>query len=595
MSHRAHLFTLRIAHACREVLTEGYDRKKLTKDVFAGITVGIIAIPLAMALAIASGVAPQYGLYTAIIGGFIVALLGGSRYSITGPTAAFVVILYPITQQYGLAGLLLASMLAGVILIIMAYARLGRFIEYIPEAVTLGFTGGIAIVLATLQITDLLGLSGLTLPAHYIEKLLVIVQAMPDYDTASLGIGLLTLALMLIWPRLGTPLPAHLPAVIVASLAAWWLTSLGYEIDTIGSRFSYLLADGTQAMGIPSDLPHFDWPWQRPGANGEPFVLSWGLLVALLPSAFAIAILGAIESLLCAVVLDGMSGKRHSANSELLGQGIGNILLPFFGGITATAAIARSTANFKVGAQSPVAAMIHALTVLLALLLLAKILAYLPMPAMAALLLVVAWNMSEAPKAWHLVKTAPPRDVAVFVVCISLTVLFDMVIAITTGMLLASVLFMHELASMTKVSDITNKQVPGRKDLPAQWRVYSVHGPLFFAAADRVFGELSLKLRDYDGLVISMEHVSLLDAGGIAALNKLMNLCERSNKTVYCTDWQFQPLRTLARSGLQPIPGKVMFFHNLAAACDPKLPTNILVRAYWPVCQPARRPHRDTQ
>ena len=269
MSHRAHLFTLRLAHACREAWAEGYDRKKLTKDVFAGITVGIIAIPLAMALAIASGVAPQYGLYTAIIGGFIVALLGGSRYSVSGPTAAFVVILYPITQQHGLAGLLLASMLAGGILIAMAHARLGRFIEYIPEAVTLGFTGGIAIVLATLQVTDLLGLSGLELPSHYIEKLLVIVEAVPAYNTASLGIGLLTLAVMLAWPKLGTPLPAHLPAVVIASLVAWWLASQGYVSIPLAAGFPTCWRMAARPWASPLTCPTSTGPGNARGPTAS--------------------------------------------------------------------------------------------------------------------------------------------------------------------------------------------------------------------------------------------------------------------------------------------------------------------------------------
>jgi len=437
MSHRAHLFSLRIGNAFREsCLAEPYTVPRLWKDLLAGITVGIIAIPLAMALAIASGVAPQYGLYTAIIAGAIIALTGGSRYSISGPTAAFVVILYPVTLKYGFGGLLVASVLSGIILILMALFRLGRLIEHIPESVTIGFTGGIAIVIATLQIKDFFGLSLAHMPESYLEKVNLLLHSLPALHTPSLLVALLTLTIMLLWPKLKNPIPPHLPAVLIGTVAAFVLNKAGYGIETIGSRFHYLLPDGSSGNGIPPFLPHFMLPWSQAGAGGNPIIWNWQMIQNLLPSAFAIAMLGAIESLLCAVVLDGMSGKRHSANSELLGQGIGNIVTPFFGGITATAAIARSAANFKAGAQSPVAAVIHALVVLAALVGLAPVLAYLPMPAMAALLMVVAWKMSEAHKARHLIKTSISSDICVFFTCFSLTILFDMVIGITAGMVL---------------------------------------------------------------------------------------------------------------------------------------------------------------
>ncbi len=423
MPHRAHLFSLRIAHAMREVLNESpYRLTQFTKDLLAGITVGIIAIPLSMALAIASGVAPQYGLYTAFIAGFLIPLTGGSRFSVSGPTAAFVVILYPIVQQYGLAGLLIASVLAGAILILMALLRLGRYIEYIPAPVTLGFTGGIAVVIATYQIKDFLGLSVAAMPEHYIGKVVVLIKALPTGSLPVFIVGAITLAILLLWPRLKTPVPAHLPAVVLGSIAAFVGNHHGWDVATIGSTFHFTLPDGSQGSGIPALLPDFQWPWNRTQPGEVPLVFSWQLAQDMLSAAFAIAMLGAIESLLCAVVLDGMSGKKHSANSELLGQGLGNIIAPFFGGITATAAIARSAANLKSGAQTPVAAMIHAVIVLISLVSLAPLLAYLPMASMAALLFIVAWNMSEAPKALHLVKKAPRSDVLVFVVCFSLTV-----------------------------------------------------------------------------------------------------------------------------------------------------------------------------
>uniref|UniRef100_UPI004047FD5F C4-dicarboxylic acid transporter DauA n=1 Tax=Rheinheimera sp. TaxID=1869214 RepID=UPI004047FD5F len=568
MSDRSHLFSLRLGHALRDVLAEGYGVNKLSKDILAGITVGIIAIPLAMALAIASGVAPQYGLYTAIIAGFVIALSGGSRFSISGPTAAFVVILYPVALKYGLSGLLIATVLSGFLLLLMAALRLGRLIEYIPESVTLGFTGGIAVVIATLQVNDFFGLAITQMPEHYVEKIVVLAQHLPQLSWPSLFVATSTLAVMLLWPKLKTVIPAHLPALFVGTLLALLLTSAGFELDTIGSRFSYTTADGSLAGGIPPYLPYFDWPWLRPGPDGELLSFSWQLVKDLLAAAFAIAMLGAIESLLCAVVLDGMSGRRHSANSELFGQGIGNIITPFFGGITATAALARSSANFKAGAHSPIAAMIHAVVVLLGLVLLAQLLSYVPMAALAALLVMVAWNMSEAPKALHLLKTAPRSDIWVFITCFSLTVLFDMVIAITAGILLAALLFVKEIAEMSKVTDISTNRKQVEQPIPDGWQVLKISGPLFFAAADRIFADIA-RLTDHSkGIVLYMDGVPLLDAGGLAALNKLVSKCQKNNTELMIADLQFQPLKTLARAGVQPIAAVLSFYPTLREALE---------------------------
>jgi len=569
MPHRAHLFSLRLAHALREsVGREPYTAARFSRDLLAGLTVGVIAIPLAMALAIASGVAPQYGLYTAIIGGFIIALSGGSRFSISGPTAAFVVLLYPIAQQWGLAGLLVAGLLSGVILIVMALLRLGRLIEYIPEAVTLGFTGGIAIVIATLQVKDFFGLPIAELPESYVGKLGELFSHFTALSIGDTTVALATLAIMLLWPRLRTPIPAHLPAIIAAALLAKVLIASGMDIDTIGSRFSYTLPNGETGAGIPPFLPEFNWPWLQPGPDGQPLNWNWQMVEALLPAAFAIAMLGAIESLLCAVVLDGMTGRRHSANSELLGQGIGNVVVPFFGGITATAALARSAANVKSGAESPIAAMIHALVVLLGLVALAPLLSHLPMAGMAALLMVVAWNMSEARKARQLVRTAPKSDVLVFAVCLGLTVLFDMVIAITAGIVLASLLFMKEIAEMTRVSDVSGNRKIVERDMPAGWSVFKISGPLFFAAADRIFGEIANQIAGKRGIVLYMDGVPLLDAGGLSAMNKLIDKCQRQGTQVVVADLQFQPLKTLARAGVKPIEGVSRYYGSLGEALD---------------------------
>jgi SulP family sulfate permease len=569
MPHRAHLFSLRIANALREsCITEPYTYQRFFRDLMAGVTVGIIAIPLAMALAIASGVPPQYGLYTAIIAGFLIPLTGGARYNISGPTAAFVVILFPVAQQFGLAGLLIASVLAGMILVAMALLRLGRLIEYIPEAVTLGFTGGIAIVIATLQMKDFFGLQLAEMPETYVDKVEALALALPTFSFAELCIAAVTFITLIMWPTLRTPVPPHLPAIIIASVLGGALNSFDIEVATIGSRFTYTLADGAVGHGIPPVLPEFQWPWLQTGPNGQPFELSFKTIEALLPAAFAIAMLGAIESLLCAVVLDNMTNTRHSANSELLGQGIGNIVTPFFGGITATAAIARSVVNLKSGAESPIASMIHAVVVLLALVTLASLLSYVPMAGLAALLVMVAWNMSEAPKSLHFVKTAPRGDVLVFAACLLLTVLFDMVIAITTGVLLAALLFIKEIADMTKVSEISHNKRLVPEPLPQGWQVYRISGPLFFAAADRVFGELAILIDKSRGVVISMEGVGVLDAGGIAAMQKFLNRCKKTQTQVIISDLQFQPLKTLRGANIEPQPGRFIFVPTLDEALE---------------------------
>ncbi|GAA0681172.1 C4-dicarboxylic acid transporter DauA [Marinobacterium maritimum] len=571
MSRQARLHSLSFASALRETLKEGYDRRALTQDLMAGLSVGIIAIPLSMALAIASGVKPEYGLYTAIIAGFIIALTGGSRYSVSGPTAAFVVILYPVAQTYGLAGLLIATLMSALILLGLAFARMGRLIEYIPEPVTLGFTSGIAIVIATLQVKDFFGLSLDRLPEHWWQKVASLATAMPALDPAATAVALATLAVLVLWPRLRLPIPGHLPALLVGLAVAWFAGLMGHSVETIGSRFSYLLPDGTLGAGIPPFFPELAWPWDRPGPGGEPLEMSWSLVRELLPAAFSIAMLGAIESLLCAVVLDGMTGKRHHANGELLGQGLGNLVAPFLGGFTATAALARSAANYRAGARSPLASMVHALVVLAGLLVLAPLLAWLPMASMAALLLMVAWNMSEAPKVVLLLRRAPRGDVLVLLTCLLLTVLFDMVIAIFAGIVLASLLFMRDLSGMTRFTDISRqtKHVPG--ELAQGWKVFKLSGPLFFAAADRVFDELQAETDGVRGVVLYMDAVPLLDAGGLSALNHFIQVCHQQGVALVVADLQFQPLRALARAGMVPVEGELRFTPTLAEALQPLL------------------------
>ncbi|WP_111656943.1 C4-dicarboxylic acid transporter DauA [Isoalcanivorax indicus] len=569
MADRSHLTTVRFASALQQAcLREPYTGQRLRRDLLAGLSVGIIAIPLAMALAVAIGVPPQYGLYTGIVAGLVIALTGGARFSVSGPTAAFVVVLQPVVYQFGLGGLLLATLMAGVILVLMALARFGRFIEYIPEPVTLGFTAGIAIVIVMLQLRDFFGLPLAEVPPDFLDKLQVLGSHLPALHWPTLLTGAATLLALILWPRQRTGIPGHLPAVLIGVLVAQLLGLGGHSIDTLGSRFSFTWPDGSLGQGIPPFLPEFRLPWHWDTPSGAS-LLSTEVMRALLPAAFTIAMLGAIESLLCAVVLDGMSGRRHNANGELLGQGLGNIAAPFFGGFAATAALARSTANYRAGATSPVAAMVHALVLLLAVLLLARWLSYLPMASMAALLLMVAWNMSEAPKVLHLLRKAPREDVIVLLVCLSLTVVFDMVIAIAVGIVLASLMFMQQLAGMTRISDVSaQRKLIGDTPLPEDWRLIKIVGPLFFAAADRVFDDLLDETAGRRGLVLYMDGVPILDAGGLNAFLKFLDRAADRGTEIVVADLQFQPLRTLARANVLPRPGQLRFTPTLAAALE---------------------------
>lgn len=538
---------------------EKYTAARFTRDLIAGITVGIIAIPLAMALAIGSGVAPQYGLYTAAVAGIVIALTGGSRFSVSGPTAAFVVILYPVSQQFGLAGLLVATLLSGIFLILMGLARFGRLIEYIPVSVTLGFTSGIGITIGTMQIKDFLGLQMAHVPEHYLQKVGALFMALPTINVGDAAIGIVTLGILVFWPRLGIRLPGHLPALLAGCAVMGIVNLLGGHVATIGSQFHYVLADGSQGNGIPQLLPQLlpqlVLPWDLP--NSE-FTLTWDSIRTLLPAAFSMAMLGAIESLLCAVVLDGMTGTKHKANSELVGQGLGNIIAPFFGGITATAAIARSAANVRAGATSPISAVIHSILVILALLVLAPLLSWLPLSAMAALLLMVAWNMSEAHKVVDLLRHAPKDDIIVMLLCMSLTVLFDMVIAISVGIVLASLLFMRRIARMTRLAPVV-------VDVPDDVLVLRVIGPLFFAAAEGLFTDLESRLEGKRIVILKWDAVPVLDAGGLDAFQRFVKRLPEGCELRVC-NLEFQPLRTMARAGIQPIPGRLAFFPNRRAA-----------------------------
>jgi len=500
------------------VFAEGYDRSALRADLLAGAVVAIVALPLSMALAIAVGVAPEHGLYTAIVAGLVVALLGGSRYQVTGPTAAFVVVLAPIANRHGIEGLLTAGLLAGLMLLAMGVFRLGRLIEFIPHPVTTGFTAGIATVIFALQLKDAAGLEVGRLPDAFPEKMLALWQARGSASFADVAVSAGTLVILLGFARLTRKIPAPLVAIVVAALGVALVRHFvpGVRIATVGSRF-HSMVHGVLVPGIPQAPPLPRSPW------GSHFSL--GYVRELLPAGFAIAMLGAIESLLSAVIADGMTGKRHDPNAELIGLGIGNILAPFFGGIAATGALARTATNVRSGARSPLAAAFHALFVLLVVLAAAPLVAYVPMASLAALLMLVAWNMSDVRHVQHLLRMAPKSDVFVLVGCYVLTVLFDMVIAVTAGVLFAALLFMRRMAELTQTRVLNSAPTAeqGPVALPNRVVLYEIAGPLFFGAAQQAMRQLDVLGASVRVVIFDLSKVSVIDATGLVALESALD------------------------------------------------------------------------
>lgn len=558
---------LRPGAALRDVFKEGYDAKKLRDDVLAGIVVGIVALPLSMALAIASGVPPQHGLYTAIVAGVVIAALGGSRTQISGPTAAFVVILAPIAAKHGVGGLLVASLMAGVILVALAVARLGKLIQYIPYPVTAGFTAGIAIVIATLQLKDFFGLTVKLTSDHYPDRVKALALAAPTWHPAAVGVGAVTFAVLLLWPRVTKKVPAPLVALATGAGAAALLKRIdpSLAVETIGSRFSYVV-DGVTKPGIPQLPPLPVLPWNLPGPDGAPLTLSYDLLEQLGPSAFAIAMLGAIESLLSAVVADGLARTRHDPDAELFGQGVGNILSPFFGGFAATGAIARTATNIRAGGRTPLSSIVHALFVLLAVLALAPLVAYLPMPALAALLLLVAWNMSDIEHVVHILKVAPKSDVFVLLTCLSLTVIFDMVVSVTAGVMLASLLFMRRMAEIAGAKVADGEHPDLAEALPRGVVLYRIEGALFFGAAAKAMDEIELVGGHVRALILDLGSVPAMDATGLVALESAIARLEKNETLVILTAVQTQPKRVLDKAGIVAKEGHIVFCERLQDA-----------------------------
>jgi len=534
-----------IGVALRRSLAQGYTLSRLKQDVLAGVVVGIVALPLSMALAIAVGVPPQHGLYTAIVAGAVVALAGGSKHQVTGPTAAFVVILAPIVSKYGLSGLLTAGLMAGVLLVAMGAMRLGRLIEFIPHPVTTGFTAGIATVIATLQLKDVLGLPIAKQPDEYFEKLVTLWRARHGASLTELAVAAVTLAILLYWRKVSRTVPAPLVALVLVSVVVSLLVHLfpSLHVATIGSRF-HTSIHGHEYAGIPSLPPEPRLPWE----SGS---MTLAKARDLVSPAFAIAMLGAIESLLSAVIADAMTGKKHDPNGELVGLGLGNIIAPFFGGIAATGALARTATNIRAGATSPIAAVAHSLTVLLAVLVAAPLVAYVPMAALAALLLLVAWNMCDARHFLHIVRVAPGSDVAVLLLCFTLTVVFDMVVAIGVGVVLAALLFMKRMSELTSARVFDGSDKDESRVVPKGVTVYEIAGPLFFGAAQRAMGAIETAGSGIRVIVLALGRVPSIDATGLVALESALERL-RSAKTLVIIAGPFpEPRRIFEKANLE--------------------------------------------
>lgn len=555
-----------LATALRESFTQGYNFKRFGADALAGVTVGLIALPLAMALAIASDVPPQNGLYTAIIGGFIIALLGGSRFNISGPTAAFAVLLLPIVHQFGLGGLMLTTLLSGIFLIALAFSGLGNLIRYLPYPVMLGFTSGIGLVIASLQLQDFLGLEITEKAEHFFDRAVITFAHLQAIHWQETLLGVFTLLILILWPRFNKNIPRHLAALVIASSVAWLATVFiaGFSVDTIGSRFSSVLANGEMVQGISASLPSFFWPWQQPNANGQPIGFSIELLRQLLPSALGLAVLGAIESLLCASVADQITGTKHQPNAELMAQGIGNVVLPFFGGITATAAIARTSANIRAGAFSPIAGMTHALVILLSMVLLAPLLNLIPMSVIAALLLMVAWNISEVKHFRQVLRQAPASDIFLLLTCFFLTVAFDMVLAVAVGLILAAFLFMKNMIDLTQTKQLNYQEL--LQDLPPWLTILRIEGALFFGVAERIQQEIFHKTanQELEVVILDISAMPFIDISGIMALENLLASFQQRDIAVIFSGISKSVYKKLRKAGFKPEEGKLSFANTLA-------------------------------
>jgi len=529
-------------------LQAGYTRRDLISDLIAGLTVGLVALPLAMAFGIASGVKPQAGIYTAVVAGFLISALGGSRLQIGGPTGAFVVIVAGIIAAHGISGLLIVTFMAGVILILMSVTGLGTAVKYIPRPVTIGFTNGIAILIASTQIKDFLGLDTGALPSEFVLRMSVLTKSLSSFHWSALVVSIGALLIIFILPRLTNRIPGSIAALVIVTLI---VAVFGIPVETIGSRFG----------GIPTGLPHISIPQFRPD-----------LIVPLLPAAVTVAMLAAIESLLSAVVADNMSGDRHNSNMELLAQGMANLAVPFVGGIPATGAIARTATNIRSGARSPLSGMVHALTLLVILVVAAPFARFIPLAALAAILFVVAYNMSE----WREVRTIlklSKADIVVWVMTFALTVLADLTIAVEIGMLFAALLYIYRVTQTTTVAPVTEEYIEdGRphvlqdKLLPPYVMVLRIHGPFLFGATEKL-SDATVDVESLPPVVIlRLRNMTAIDATGLHELEKLADRLRATGRTLLLCGARSQPEQLLKQSTFLQYLGEENMLPHVEAA-----------------------------
>ena len=529
---------------------KNYNAKQFSKDVISGIIVAIIALPLSIALALASGVGPEQGIYTAIFAGFVIAFLGGSRVQIAGPTAAFATIVAGIVAKNGMDGLVVATIMAGIILIIMGFFKFGNLIKYIPYTITTGFTFGIAVTILIGQIKDFFGMTFSTSPIETVEKIEAIIEAVPTINVQALIVGIVCLAILIVWPKVTEVVPGSLIAVIVSIVM---VKGLQMNVKTIGDLYEI------SNKLPPLSIPHADLQTIR----------------MLLPDAFTIAILAGIESLLSCVVSDGMIGSRHKPNMELVAQGAGNLASALFGGIPATGAIARTAANIKSGGRTPVAGMVHSVTLLIILVVLMPYAAWIPMPAIAAILFMVAYNMSGWREFVHLCKCSPKSDILVLVLTFVLTVIFDLVVAIEVGIILASLLFLRRMSEVTEVrsweyldEDYDENNDPmalSLRQVPKGVLVYEINGPMFFAAADK-FMQINTK-KGVRAVILRMRGVPALDISALRSLEAIHEVCEKNGIRLILSHVNEQPLSVMKKDHFDEKIGA----ENFAAHIDDAL------------------------
>ncbi len=554
---------------------KSYSRQDFTADLIAGLTVGIVALPLAMAFAIASGVPPQAGIFTAVIAGFIISSLGGTKVSIGGPTGAFIVILYGIYVKYGAENLAICTIMAGIILFLMGAARLGTMIKFIPYPVTMGFTSGIAVLIFSTQIKDFLGLQVDKVPSEFIEKMKVLFEHVGTVSWPTVAIALVSLGIILFWPKSWQRrVPGSIVALVLGTLV---VVVFQIPVETIGSKFG----------GIPQGLPRPHLP-----------ALSWEIIQHLIQPATTIALLAAIESLLCAVVADGMVDDRHDSNQELMAQGLANIIAPIFGGIAATGAIARTATNVKCGGRTPIAGMIHALTLLFIILAAAPLAKFIPLATLSAVLVNVALNMGE----WHNFSRLPKwpqSDALVFLTAFSLTVIIDLTVAVEIGMVLAAILFIKrvsETSQITAVDEVSETEGSHHsligKDIPAGVMIYRMFGAFFFGAADKLESALLREKQEPDVLILRMRKVVAMDATGLNALEDLYEKLHRKGKHLILSGPHTQPLFVMEKAGFLENIGR----ENVCADVDSALARSREILGLPPAPpSPADALHREKQ